>query len=225
MGFRKLGFGWDLGFRHWDLKTMEFDLTKLTPDIRYLDDMKSVLYDKDFAKNSPNLELYYMYRGLEKKSGLRYDITIIPAKMLGSEFVKTKGHYHIGAYQEIYIVLEGKAIYLMSRVAGSRQAGQKTDESMIDDVYAIQAEKGDAVAIPFHYGHVTINPSETEELKMANWVSNNCKSDYSFYEKLQGACYYYLTTGWIKNKNYKSVPPLRLEEPLKSIPEDLSFLR
>jgi len=65
-------------------------------EIRYLDDMKIVLYDKAWAKTAPNLEVYYMERGLEEKNGLRYDITTIPPKMLGKEFVKTKGHYHIG---------------------------------------------------------------------------------------------------------------------------------
>jgi glucose-6-phosphate isomerase len=65
-------------------------------EIRYLDDMRTVLYDKAWARTAPNFEVYYMERGLEEKDGLRYDITTIPPKMLGQEFVKTKGHYHIG---------------------------------------------------------------------------------------------------------------------------------
>ncbi len=56
-------------------------------DIRTLDDMRDVLADKDFSKSSQNFDLYYMYRGVEEKNGLRYDITIIPAKMLGNVFV------------------------------------------------------------------------------------------------------------------------------------------
>ncbi len=77
--------------------------------------MKMVLHDQKWVKTAPNIELYYMYRGLKKKNGARYDITVIPPKMLGKEFVKTKGHYHIGSYGEIYIVLKGKAIYLMQK--------------------------------------------------------------------------------------------------------------
>lgn len=202
---------------------MEYDLTKFTPDTRCLNDMRNVIYDQDWLKIAPNFELYSMYRGLEKKDILRYDITVIPAKMLGLEFVKTKGHYHIGKYQEVYIVLEGKAIYLMQTLSD--------DKDGIKDVYAVNAQKGDVVIIPPYYGHVTINPSENEDLKMANWVSDNCKSDYSLYEKLQGACYYYTLlpdserTEWVKNKNYKNIPPLRFEKPLKSIPEDLGFLK
>jgi glucose-6-phosphate isomerase len=194
---------------------MEIDLTKLTPDIRHLDDMRGVLYDKDFAKKSPNFDLYYMYRGLERRGELRYDITVVPAKMLGKEFNKTKGHYHVGSYQEVYTVLEGSAIYFMQRL---------DKYGIILDVYAVKAEKGDSIIIPSYYGHLTINPSETKELKMANWTSDNCKSDYSPFEKMHGACYYYTKQGWIKNENYKSIPDLRFEQPLKFIPQNLDFL-
>jgi glucose-6-phosphate isomerase len=205
---------------------MEVDLTNVPkgtpPDIRHLNDMNSVVFDKEWLKSASNLKLYYMYRGIEEKDGLRYDITIVPAKMLGSEFVKTKGHYHVGAWQELYTVLEGEAIFLMQK---------KNGEGKIEDVYAVKAEKGNFVIMPPFYGHVTINSSETQDLKMANWISPECKSEYSDFEKLVGACYYYILqsdsgqASWIKNENYKSVPELRFEEPLKSAPEDLSFLK
>lgn len=194
---------------------MTYDLTKITPDIRCLDDMREVLADKDFAETAQNTELYFMYRGLEKNNSLRYDITTIPAKMLGKEFVKTKGHYHEGAYGEVYMVLEGFAIYLMQKLGENKE---------ITDIYFVEAKKGDVVIIPSFYGHVTINPSETENLKMANWVSENCKSDYSLYVKMQGAGYYFTKQGWLKNENYKSLPMLRQEQPVASLPEDLSFL-
>lgn len=197
---------------------MEIDLTQLTPDIRRLNDMKSVLHDKEFAKISYNSELYYMYRGLEEKDGLRYDITIVPAQMLGDEFTKTKGHYHVGAYGELYTVLEGQAIYLM-------QKRKPKTEDEVEDCYFVKAKKGDVVIIPSFYGHITINPSEDQDLKMANWVATSCMSDYSIFEKLNGGCYFYTTNGWVKNENYKSVPALREEQPIKSIPEDLSFLK
>ncbi|HCC60117.1 MAG: hypothetical protein A2402_01060 [Candidatus Staskawiczbacteria bacterium RIFOXYC1_FULL_37_43] len=216
---------------------MEFDLTKLTPDVRKLSDMKNVIYDKKWLKTADNVELYYMYRGLEEMDGLRYDVTLIPAKMLGSEFVKTKGHYHIGDWQEIYTVIKGQAIYLMQK---------KNNKEKIKDVYFVKAKKGESIIIPSGYGHVTINPSETQELKIGNWISEDCESDYSDFERLQGACYYYAKKGpasakasasdessagqvgeakWIKNENYKDIPPLREEKPLKSIPQNLDFLR
>ena len=91
----------------------EVDITKLTPDVRYLDNMREVLADRNFAKNSPNLEMYFMYRKVKKENGLVNNITVTPAQMLGFEFNKTKGHSHIGDFQDIYTTQEGKAIYLM----------------------------------------------------------------------------------------------------------------
>lgn len=196
---------------------MDFNLEKITPDVRHLDELRGMLYDKQWENTAPNIDLYYMYRGLQKKEGLRYDITIIPANMLGLEFVKTAGHYHPGKYGEVYIVLEGEAIYLMQKKSNA-------NEDVIEDAYAVKCKKGDVVVIPPYYGHVTINPSKNSGLKMANWVSDNFKSDYSAYKNLYGACYYYTTLGWFKNENYKSAPELRFEEPLKSLPKDLSFL-
>jgi len=204
---------------------MEYDLSKLTPDIRWVDDMRVVLFDQNFVKSAPNSELYYMYRGLEKKDGLRYDILAMPARMLGNEFMKTKGHYHVGGYSELYIVLEGKAIFLLQKPFSTAQGKNNNTEAEIEDVCAIRAKKGDVIIVPSYYGHVTTNCSETEEMKIANWVALDCKSDYSAYEKLHGACYYYTKDGWIKNKNYKSVPQLRFEEPLKQLPQNLDFLK
>ena len=195
---------------------MNHDLTKLTPDIRKLNDVREVLADKDFAKNSADMDLYYMYRGLEGNGELRYDITVLRPQMLGNEFNKTKGHYHISAYPEIYVVLEGKAIYLLQK---------RNDNGDIEDIYAVEVNSGECAIMPPFYGHVTINPSETQELKMANWISDSCKSDYLPYIEKQGAGYYYTKQGWIKNENYKNLPELRFEKSLKSIPEDLDFLK
>lgn len=191
------------------------DVTNLTPDIRHLDDMREVLFDKDFAKNAPNGELYFMYRKVKQENSLVHNLTVIPAEMLGSEFAKTKGHVHIGDFKEIYTVLNGQAIFLM----------QKGDGNKIEDVCAVKAEKGESVIIPEGYGHVTINPSEIRTLRTGDWTSENCKSDYSLFEKMHGACYYYTKTGWIKNENYKIAPALRFEKALKSLPKDLSFLK
>ncbi len=208
-------------------------LNKLKPDIRYLDDMRQVIIDKEWLKTAGNPELYYMYRSLKEENDLKYNITVLPARMLGKEFIKTKGHVHIrtvprsarqnldsslcselGSYGETYTVLEGEAIYLM----------QKTKDEIVEDVYAVKAKKGESAIIPPYYGHVTINPSGVD-LKTGDWSSKNCKSDYSLFERLQGACYYYTKEGWVKNENYKNVPQIRFEKPLKSLPKDLSFLK
>jgi len=182
---------------------------------RRINDMKNVLCDQLWAKTAPNFEVYFMHRGVKRRGSSRYDITIIPPRLLGKEFAKTKGHEHLGNCGELYITLKGRAIYLL----------QKYQNNKIEDVYAIKANKGGVVIIPPQYGHFTINPSRKEELKTANWLDERSRHDYDIIDKKQGACYYYTTKGWIKNKNYKKVPALRFEKPLKSAPRDLSFLR
>ena len=193
---------------------MEIDLNNKRPGVRYLDDMKDVLYDKEWAKTAPNLELYYMYRGVKKKNSLRYDITVIPPKLLGEEFVKTKGHEHYNKFSEVYIVLNGKAIFLIQKVTGES----------VEDVYAVETKETEVVIIPPDYAHFTINPS-SEELKIGNWICEKCENNYEKIQKMRGACYYFTKLGWIKNKNYKKVPDLRFEKPLTSLPKNLDFLK
>ena len=193
---------------------MEINLEGKTPDVRYLKEMENVVYDKEWFKTAENVELYYMYRKIKVENGLRYDVTVIPPKMFGTEFVKTKGHIHAGFYGEVYMVMEGEGIYF----------AQKGDENKIEDVFAVKAKQGDVIVIPAGYGHATINPSD-KVLKTANWIAEHDKGNFEPFERNQGACYYYLQSGWVKNPHYKNVPELRFEEPLKEVPENLDFLR
>jgi len=182
-------------------------------EIRFLYDLKEVLFDQKWLKKAADFPVYYMYRSVKKKNDLRYDITVIPSKMLGKEFVKTKGHKHSNNYGELYIVLKGKALYLI----------QKYKNRQIKDVYIVKAKKGSAVIVPPGYGHITINPSK-KELIEANWIDEKCKNIYDLFIKKQGACYYYTKSGWVKNKNYEKIPKLRIEKPLKKPPKNLNFL-
>jgi glucose-6-phosphate isomerase len=185
----------------------------ITPDVRMLYDMDEVLFDRQWLRSADNMELYYMYRNLYRNNSdreiisrhnLSYDITIIPPKMLGREYVKTAGHYHPHipgtdiSYTEVYQVLEGEAIYLLQKQEGGR----------ITDVMAYNAKKGDCVLIPPGYGHITIN-SAGETLKMANWVYRDFSSIYDTIRKLSGGAYYLLVDGFIKNASYQDVAPIR----------------
>ena len=83
--------------------------------IRSVRELRKVLYDQNWVKTAPNFNVYYVWRGIKKENGLRYDITIIPQRMLGQESPKTKGHKHLQGSQELITVLEGKAYYLSQR--------------------------------------------------------------------------------------------------------------
>ncbi|MDG6242891.1 MAG: glucose-6-phosphate isomerase family protein [Methanolobus sp.] len=183
------------------------------PDIRMLNDMDEVVYDKEWLRSQDNIELYYMYRDLSKNesdhkiivgNSLRYDITIIPPAMLGDEYVKTAGHYHPPvpghhvSYAELYQVLKGEAIYLLQKAEGER----------IVDVIVCKAKEGDLVLVPPDYGHITINASD-KTLKMANWVCRDFSSLYEPIRKLFGGAYYLLKSGFVKNPDYPQVPEIR----------------
>jgi len=187
------------------------------PGIRMLYDMKDVIYDRKWLSNAENSQLYYMYRELSlskkdsiamKEHGLRYDITVIPPRMLGCEFVKTAGHYHplvpgTGiTFPEIYEVLGGEATYIL----------QKPDGKGIDDVILIKAGEGDKVIIPPGYGHLTINASN-KVLKMANWVARDFESIYQPIKEKEGGAYFILDKGMVKNQRYEYVPEIKFHKP------------
>jgi glucose-6-phosphate isomerase len=189
---------------------LEFGGRRKEPDVRRLYDMSDVVYDKSWLAGAENVDLYYMYRDLYLsrsdldrllEQGLRYDITIIPPRMLGSEYVKTAGHYHPlvpggrVTYPEIYEVLEGEALYLL----------QKLD---LSDVVAVNASSGDKVLIPPDYGHVTINRSN-KTLKMANFVARDFSSIYEPYREKGGGAYFFTKDGWVKNDRYRDAAELR----------------
>jgi glucose-6-phosphate isomerase len=179
------------------------------PDIRDARELAGVLAVPGCHVNGP---VYYMYRDVARspldhqwlhEQKIRFDITVIPPRDLCGEFMKTKGHYHPAnpagtGYPEVYEVLEGEAHYLI----------QTRDCS---DVVMIAATAGEIVVVPPGYGHVTINPSLTVVLMMANLVSSSFRSDYRPYEESHGAAYYEMTNGeFVKNPHFTSPARLRL---------------
>lgn len=197
------------------LTELKFGGERKAPDVRRLFDISEVLYDKEWLKTAENVDLYYMYRDLYLSRSdrsllldhnLRYDITIIPPGMLGSEYVKTAGHYHPQipgtsvTFPEIYEVLEGEAMYLL----------QKEDASVVVCVYAREGAK---VIIPPGFGHITINRSN-KRLKMANFVARSFSSIYEPMKTMGGGAYFFTRDGFVRNPRYRSAADLRrIEAP------------
>jgi glucose-6-phosphate isomerase len=192
----------------------KYDLKNLTPNIRFLSDIKDVLFDQEWYLNQrENPAIYYMYRGLEKKDNLRYDITVIPPFLMGQEPVKTLGHFHGLDSNEMYIVLEGQGLFLLQK-----------GKDKIEEFIAIKGKKGDCIIVPKGFAHITINPTENETLKMANWVKDESGFDYETVKDKKGLCYYFTVNGWVKNNNYQNIPEIKFKEP-DSYPENLEFLK
>ncbi|MFH1461208.1 MAG: glucose-6-phosphate isomerase family protein [Patescibacteria group bacterium] len=194
------------------------NLEKIKPQIRYLAEMKDLLFDQAWVQTAPDLKLYFMYRDLAKnkqdqtkikKAGLRYDITIMPFLMLGREFNKTAGHDHPLVpktnltYPEIYQVLKGRAIFLI----------QDSQADAILDIYTVQAKENDKVIVPPNYEHLMINASG-KELKTANWMAQTESNIYKPFRQKRGFGYYALVGPngdiiWHKSPNYQDVPELK----------------
>lgn len=174
------------------------------PDVsqRMLFDMKPVFQSPDAVKNDA---IYYtVYRNLEIINGqLRYDITVLPQKIIGKEFTKTFGHYHESASPELYEILEGNAYFLLQR--------HDVNPKEIQETYIIEAGAGEKAVIPPGFGHLAIN-IEKDDLVLANWIGMG-NYDYNLFKDLRGGCYYVLAANgaieFEKNPNYKSVPELK----------------
>jgi len=185
----------------------------VAPAKRLFDDLKPVLRFPD-GISDPGATAYFMYRGVHlpehealfEAAGVRFDITVTPPRVLGEEYIKTRGHYHSRApdglnYPEVYQVLQGKAVLLLQRPGN--------DPSEVEDLIAVRAFPGDAVVVPPGYGHVTINPCR-ETLVMANLVASECRSDYRPFVKLRGASFHLTTSGFVRNRLYSKSPPPRV---------------
>lgn len=195
-----------------------------TPDARKKEDATYVLLYPE--QDGPEI-LYLMYRGTGLKqdaiaminSGLRYDITVIYPGKIGSEYVKTVGHYHplvpgtSYTYPEIYQVLYGRAHFLMQK--GGNISGE------VEDFVVADFEPGDILLIPPHYAHVTVNPGN-EPLIIANWIARDFASVYEPIKARRGMAYYDVeykgSSIFMPNDAYSQYPKPRLEKP-RDFPE------
>ncbi len=183
--------------------------------MRSLEDARPYLMKQKATSRRKNL--YLMYRdvhreqdeALFRKHGIRYDITVLFPGTLGGkngEYIKTIGHTHPAA--EIYEVLHGDALFCLQQV-GNKQ----------NDVFYINAKKGEKVLIPAGIGHVTINIGD-EPLILADLFSDSIKSDYSLFKKRHGAAYWVSPPEFMgegltltKNKRHTDIQEVLLGQP------------
>ena len=157
----------------------------IKPEPRNRRDMKAFVFDPAYLAELKE-PFYLMYRGvsslngafrkLEKKYGIRYDLTLVRNGMMGPTYVRTMGHYHPKNYSEIYEVVHGKAAFLL----------QSKD---LKKMALVIAEEGETVVIPPGFGHQTANIGKGP-LLAGNLVYNGFKPDYSVYKKKHGGAFY-----------------------------------
>ncbi len=141
------------------------------------------------APKKKNAVLYRIYRNACKntdcapfvRSGLRYDLTVLPAKALAGTYpTRTIGHLHRHGphhhlpYPELYEVVEGTAVFIM----------ESKDHAA---VRCARLGAGEKIIIPPNDGHITVNASRTQPLVIANiFTAVPDVADYSFFKDRRG---------------------------------------
>lgn len=147
--------------------------------------MQEVLMDP--SASGPAIH-YYMIRGGSKKR----NITIWESGVVGGEYIKTYGHYHVGDLDETYWIVQGDGIALLQKLANP------SDPSIVEEFKAIRVKAGDSVYMPSGYGHlvantgsewlVTVDDSPVEDVGDSSSMPRH--ADYESVQKMRGFAYY-----------------------------------
>lgn len=168
---------------------------------------------------------YHMVRGGSEQR----NITIWESGIVGQEYIKTYGHYHVGQLDETYWVLFGEGVVLVQKRV--EVDGNPVDDE-IDEAYAVHVTPPDALFIPAGWGHLVANISKTffvtaddspVNFEDVDPVSLPGHADYEAVKKMQGFSYYIVEKDgkptFVKNERYKKVPEIEIieasEYPLK----------
>lgn len=161
---------------------------------------------------------YYMIRGGSK----RKNVTVWQSGIVGEEYIKTYGHYHVDDFIETYEVLSGEGIILLQERKMDSKGMPSDDE--IDYCKAIFVKPGSVVPIPERAGHLAVNtgdswfltkddsPVNLEKDEIIAWPKH---ADYEPVRKMRGFAYYIIKKdgqpAFVKNPNYKNVPEIIIE--------------
>lgn len=167
--------------------------------------MREVLLD-------PNAEgpavHYWMIRGGSEKE----NITVWESGLVGREYIKTYGHYHVDELPETYWFLSGEGIALLQK-----KAGGGSDPSKLEAFRVVPVKAGDQLDIPAGWGHLVVNTGDTflvtkDDSPVAgigDSASMPQHADYTEIQKLKGFAYYVVNEGGrsalVKNPNYSEI--------------------
>ena len=185
------------GFSLWfDTDRLDFTTNELvfTRQARGYQNMTAVLMDP--LNTVQQEDLYWTYTlssagtdtPLFEQRHLTFGLVLLPPGKMGSEYIKTHGHYHscmpgsqIG-YPEVYTHYFGELVLLLQR----RAAPHSTH---LSDCLIYKMIPGQSIMIPPGYAHILINPSSNPAL-MAGLYSLDSVHDYAPIDSMRGAGYY-----------------------------------
>lgn len=147
---------------------------------RPLSEMRPVLQTPEATGPDPLYRVYRRVPNPEAPAGNHSDITILEPGVIGREYTKTHGHYHLGDGEEIYQLLSGSGSLLLQK------PGFNFDS--VEAVRLVSLHPTQPVIIPSGWGHTLINTGD-ERLVALN-TEPGLESFYAAYEKKHGAAYY-----------------------------------
>ena len=183
--------------------------------------MQEVLLDPNAV--GPSIH-YYMIRG-DMKNNRGNNITIWEPGIVGREYMKTYGHYHIGNLDETYKFISGVGIALLQKLSVDQNRNMIPD--VVEEFKAIPVKVGDEIFIPASYGHLVANIGQdflvTSDDSPVNFTEVNPASlpghaDYELVKQMRGFAYYVVENNakpaLVKNKLYKEIR----KEELSNLP-------
>ena len=178
-------------------------------------EMLDVLMDPN--SKGPNVHYFMIRGGSDKKN-----ITVWESGTVGTEYIKTYGHYHVSDFLETYTILSGEGIILLQERKLDADGRPIDDE--VNYVKAIFVKAGSVVPIPTTAGHLGVNIGKTwfvtednspiapPNAKEISWPTH---ADYEPVRKMQGFAYYVVEESgkptFVKNPKYKNLPEIIIE--------------
>lgn len=170
--------------------------------------MQEVLMHPDAAGPKDH---YYMIRG----GSDRRNITVWEVGTVGGEYIKTYGHYHIGALDETYWILFGEGVVLQQKLV---EAEGVFKPDRVAEFRAIPVTAGASVYMPPGYGHLVVNTGATYlvtaddspvDFGDKDPVSMPGHADYEMVKQMRGFAYYVVERdgkpALIKNPMYTEI--------------------
>ncbi len=183
---------------------------------RPVDALTPVALDPEACRGS-HAVAYYMDNGVYLRQDgahlarlpFRYELTLVPPRRLGREYVKTFGHLHSVeprsglTWAEVCEVVTGTAHFFFQTLDPTGPTASKA--------FYVEAKAGQKVIFPPGLDHCTINPGD-EPLLFSDVIALGVTGDYERFRRTRGAAYLEVAEDgqphFIANPTYASVPPL-----------------
>lgn len=169
--------------------------------------MKDVLMKPEAS--GPSIH-YYMIRGGSKKR----NITVLETGTVGTEYIKTYGHYHIGNLDETYWFAAGEGVVLQQKLVEENGVPQP---GRVEEFKATAVKPGSSVYMPPGYGHLIVNTGAVWMVMVddspvegaGDSASMPGHADYEMVKQMHGFAFYLIeknrTPTLVSNKHYKEV--------------------